>query len=71
MARNAIGGNDNGPRAVVPTLPASLLARVQALPGVAHASGGVSDQAQLVGRNGKEISRGGAPGLAFSYTPSG
>ena len=29
----------------------------------------ISDNAQLVGRNGKVISSGGAPGLAFSYSP--
>src|SRR5581483_1834967 len=39
--------------------------------GVGQASGGISDQAQLVGRNGKVISSGGAPGLAFSYSPEG
>jgi putative ABC transport system permease protein len=64
-------GNDNGGRSAAPSLPASLLAEVQRLPGVALASGGVSDTAQIVGHNGKVISRGGAPGLAFSYEPSG
>jgi putative ABC transport system permease protein len=62
------GGNDrSGP----PSLSGSLLARVQALPQVALAAGGISDQAGLVGHNGKVIARGGAPGLAFSYTPVG
>jgi putative ABC transport system permease protein len=64
-------GNDNSGRSAAPSLPASLLAEVQRLPGVALASGGVSDTAQIVGHNGKVISRGGAPGLAFSYEPSG
>ena len=63
------GGGNSGPE--VPSLPASLLTRVRALPGVAQADGGISDQAQLVGRNGKVISSGGAPGLAFSHTPEG
>ncbi len=63
------GGNNGGPE--IPSLPASLLTRVRALPGVGQASGGISDQAQLVGRNGKVISSGGAPGLAFSYSPEG
>jgi putative ABC transport system permease protein len=68
--KSAIGGNDNGGNnPSTPSLPQSLLARVQALPQVAQASGGISDSAQLVGRNGKVISRGGAPGLAFSYSP--
>ena len=51
-----------------PSLPQSLLTKVQALPGVAAGAGGIADSAQLVGRNGKVISRGGAPGLAFSVT---
>jgi putative ABC transport system permease protein len=63
------GGNNGGPE--IPSLPATLLDRVRALPAVAQASGGISDQAQLVGRNGKVISNGGAPGLAFSHTPEG
>ncbi len=71
--KNAIGSNNNNgaPGSQAPSLPASLLARVQALPQVAQASGGISDSAQLIGRNGKVISSGGAPGLAFSYSPSG
>src|SRR5207244_1193111 len=36
-----------------------------------QASGGISDRAQLVGHDGKVISRGGAPALAFSYQPAG
>ena len=52
-----------------PSLPASLLTRVQALPGVAQAAGAIADSAQLVGHDGKVISRGGAPGLAFTYSP--
>jgi putative ABC transport system permease protein len=70
--KSAIGngnGGGNGPE--IPTLSASLLGRVRALPQVAQASGGISDQAQLVGRDGKVISSGGAPGLAFSYSPQG
>jgi putative ABC transport system permease protein len=63
------GGGGNGPE--IPSLPASLLTRVQALPGVDEAEGAIADQAQLVGRNGKVISNGGAPGLAFSHSPQG
>jgi len=70
--KSAIGGNARGPNAVaLPSLPASLLTSVRALQGVAAASGGISDQAGIVGRDGKVISRGGAPGLAFSYSPAG
>ena len=68
--KSAVGGeNGNNERETRPTLPASLLPRVQALPGIAQASGGISDRAPIVGRNGKIISRGGAPALAFSYEP--
>lgn len=63
--------NNNGNSPTVPSLPASLLTRVRALPQVGLASGSISDQAQLVGRDGKVISSGGAPGLAFSYSPDG
>ena len=63
------GGGGNGPE--IPSLPASLLTQVRGLPQTAQASGSISDQAQLVGRNGKVISAGGAPGLAFSYSPEG
>jgi len=68
--KSAIGGNaNNGDQ--VPSLPESLLARVRALPGVAEAEGGIADQAKLVNRSGKVISRGGAPNLAFSVNPHG
>ncbi len=63
------GGGGNGPE--IPSLSASLLTRVQAVPEVAQATGAIADQAQLVGHNGKVISSGGAPGLAFSYSPDG
>ena len=69
--KSAISGNNNGNGPTTPSLPASLLTQVRALPSVADASGGISDTAQLVGRNGKVISSGGAPGLAFSYSPAG
>jgi putative ABC transport system permease protein len=75
--RSAVGSDNNGNgNANARTLPASLLARIQALPDVALAAGGIggtggSDQAGLVGHNGKVIARGGAPGLAFSHTAAG
>jgi putative ABC transport system permease protein len=70
-AESAIGGEENNRTAVAPSLPAALLDKVRALPGVAQAAGGISDHAQLVGHNGKVIARGGAPPLAFSYDPQG
>jgi putative ABC transport system permease protein len=53
-----------------PTLPASLLTRVNALPQVARTSGSIGDTAQIIGSSGQVISHGGAPGLAFSYSPA-
>jgi putative ABC transport system permease protein len=70
--RSAIGTNNNNQgRVLPPTLSTSLLKQVQALPDVGLATGAIADQARLVGHNGKVIARGGAPGLAFSYTPAG
>jgi len=66
--KSAIGGNTNNGVAV-PSFPESLLARVRNLPGVQEAQGGVSDEAQIVGRDNKVVSRGGAPNLAFSVNP--
>jgi putative ABC transport system permease protein len=69
--KSAIGGNEHNGNAPAPSLPETLLQTVRALPGVAEAQGGVSDTAQLVGRGGKVISSGGAPGLAFSVHANG
>ena len=49
-----------------PTVPASLLAKVRSLPGVAQAEGTVNGSAHLIGKNGKAIVFGGAPNLGFS-----
>ena len=68
--RSAIGGNARNGDAI-PSLPDSLLTKIRGLPGVAEAQGGIDDQAQLVGRNGKVISGHGAPSLAFSVHPHG
>ncbi|MBV9414148.1 MAG: ABC transporter permease, partial [Solirubrobacterales bacterium] len=69
--KSAISSGNRGNAPTIPSLPASLLTQVRALPSVAEASGSISDSAQLVGRDGKVISVGGAPGLAFSYSPAG
>ena len=69
--KSAIGTGNNNNRTAPPTLPASVLRQIQVLPQVALASGAVADQVGLVGHNRKVIARGGAPGLAFSYTPAG
>jgi putative ABC transport system permease protein len=49
-----------------PTLPASLLDKVRALPDVDAAEGVVDGEAHLIGHNGKSIVFGGAPNLGFS-----
>jgi putative ABC transport system permease protein len=55
-----------------PSMPQSLLPKVQQLPGVALAAGSVTtDSLKLIGKNGKVISTGGAPSLGFSRTPQG
>ena len=70
--KSAIGnGQDQNGNNNAPSFSASLLPKVKALPDVAEAVGGIGDYAQLVGRNGKVISNGFAPGLAFSVNPGG
>src|SRR5215831_3522270 len=54
-----------------PTVPTSLLARVRALPDVSAAAGGyLFDTIELVDRNGKTISSGGAPSFGFGVDAS-
>jgi putative ABC transport system permease protein len=69
--KSAVGENEHNGARQAPAFPESLLNTVRGLPGVAEAQGGVSDTAQLVGRDGKVISSGGAPSLAFSVHPQG
>src|SRR5690242_14592185 len=45
--------NDNSNTTKTPAFPASVLAKVNHLPGVAAASGEIGDEAQLIGRDGK------------------
>jgi ABC-type antimicrobial peptide transport system permease subunit len=66
--KSVVGNGGNGGNNA-PSFDESLLRKVQALPDVADASGGIADQAQLVGHDGKVITAGGAPGLAFSVSP--
>jgi putative ABC transport system permease protein len=60
----AATSTNNGSTA--PTLPESLLQKVQSLPDVAAAEGNVGGNAHLIGSNGKAIVFGGAPNLGFS-----
>jgi putative ABC transport system permease protein len=69
-AKSAVSNNTNS-NALPPSFPESLLAKVQKLPGVAEADGGIDDYAYLVGRDDKVISGHGAPPLAFSVHPHG
>src|SRR5262249_16916052 len=69
-AKSATGKDRNG-EFLPPSFPESLLTRVQTLPGVLDAQGGIADSAKLVGRDGKVISGHGAPSLAFPVHPHG
>jgi putative ABC transport system permease protein len=60
------GGQGNAP-----SFPASALGKIEGLSDVAAATGGIGDNAQFVGHDGKVISHGGAPGLAFSVNSNG
>jgi len=53
-----------------PSFDESLLVRVRDLPDVKDAVGGVAGEAQLIGKDGKVITFGGAPNLGFSVDPS-
>ncbi|HEY2310601.1 MAG TPA: FtsX-like permease family protein [Gaiellaceae bacterium] len=64
-------GNNSNSNNLPPSFPESLLGKVRNLPGVAQADGGINDEAHLVGRDGKVIATGGAPGLAFSVHAHG
>jgi putative ABC transport system permease protein len=70
-AKSAISKDRNSQNGLPPAFSESLLGKVQKLPGVAEASGGIDDYAYLVGRNGKVISGRGSPPLAFSVHPEG
>ena len=54
----------------LPPFDQSLLPKVKALPEVQAAIGGVGDIANLIGKNNKVISFGGAPHLGFSVDPT-
>src|SRR5471032_1984346 len=64
--RSALGSNNNNGQNTPPSFSSSILDQVRNVPGVEAAVGGVADQAQLVGRDGKVISFGFAPALGFS-----
>ncbi len=59
----------SGANAVRNELPASLLATVRRVPGVAAAEGDVEGYAQFVAHDGKPIQTGGAPTLGVNFDP--
>ena len=68
-----IGGKEivEGSSSGSTTVPASLLEKVQALPEVAAAGGTIggddSSKAEIIGRDGKPLSTGGAPAMGLGY----
>jgi putative ABC transport system permease protein len=64
--REAVSGQDG---ASPPAFPASTLARVQRVPGVGQASGGVFNIAQIYGKNGDKLGAQGAPNFVGSVQP--
>jgi putative ABC transport system permease protein len=72
IAGKAAFENRQGNGVDVPTFPASLLAKVQALPDVSYAAGEVGDnETRLVDKDGKSISSGTASSIASSVDPRG
>jgi len=64
-SEETFGGIDTGE--VRDPMPASLLERIQAVDGVRVAEGSVTGYAQLVGKDGKALTTGGAPSLGVSF----
>jgi putative ABC transport system permease protein len=64
---NASGGGGGGVDVNRDTIPASLLATVEKVPGVKTADGSVGGYAQLVEPSGKAIETTGAPTLGFNW----
>jgi putative ABC transport system permease protein len=64
-SQETFGGFETGE--VRDPMPASLLERVKAVDGVRVAEGNVTGYAQLVGRDGKPVTTGGAPSLGVSF----
>jgi putative ABC transport system permease protein len=65
--REAVSAGDNGS---TPAFPATVLPKVQRVPGVAEASGGVFNVANIYKKNGKKLSSGGAPNFVSSVQGS-
>jgi putative ABC transport system permease protein len=67
--KSAVGNTDAGP-VETPTIPDSLLTKIQGLPDVADAAGSLTDEnTKLVGKDGKVINTHGAPTFGYSVDP--
>jgi putative ABC transport system permease protein len=65
-SEETFGGFDTGE--VRDPMPAALLDRIKAVDGVRVAEGSVTGYAQLVGKDGKAVTTGGAPSLGVSFS---
>jgi len=62
--------NNNSNTEQTPAFPATVLAKVKALPDVTAAAGSVGDELKLIDRDGKVISTGGGESIAASVDPA-
>jgi len=63
--------NTNSNTQQTPAFPAAVLTKVRQLPQTGSAAGVVTDEAHLVGRDGKIIASGGSPPIAYSVDAAG
>ena len=63
--------NTNSNTQQTPAFPAAVLTRVRQLPQTGSAAGVITDEAHLVGRDGKIIASGGSPPIAYSVDAAG
>jgi putative ABC transport system permease protein len=67
--KSAVGNTDAGP-VETPSIPESLLTKIQSLPDVADAVGSLTDEnTKLVGKDGKVVNTHGAPTFGYSVDP--
>jgi putative ABC transport system permease protein len=63
--------NTNSDTQQTPAFPAAVLTKVRQLPQTGSAAGVITDEAHLVGRDGKIIASGGSPPIAYSVDAAG
>ena len=63
--------NTNSNTQQTPAFPAAVLTKVRQLPETGSAAGVITDEAHLVGRDGKIIASGGSPPIAYSVDAAG